>query len=79
MPNHTLSSIVQSWKGFSARQVNRLLKQTGERLWQRESYDHWIRDEEEQTRCCRYVVNNPVKAGLSATPDEWPWSSAAVK
>ena len=26
-------------------------------------------------RACRYVVLNPVRAGLCAHPDEWPWSS----
>jgi putative transposase len=24
---------------------------------------------------CAYVVMNPVRAGLCATPEEWPWSS----
>ena len=24
---------------------------------------------------CRYVVLNPVRAGLVASPDQWPWSS----
>ena len=24
---------------------------------------------------CRYVVLNPVRAGLCETPEEWPWSS----
>ena len=24
---------------------------------------------------CRYIVRNPVRAGMVAQPDEWPWSS----
>ena len=76
MPNHSLSGIVQSWKRFTAREANKWLNRTGETFWQPEPFDHWIRNEAEHTRCCRYVVNNPVKAGLCAAPEDWQWSSA---
>jgi len=76
MPNRTLSSIVQSWKRYTAREANKLLKRTGEAFWQPEAFDHWIRSDEEHVRCCRYVVNNPVKADLCAAPQDWRWSSA---
>ncbi|HEY5911016.1 MAG TPA: transposase [Verrucomicrobiae bacterium] len=76
MPNHTLSSIVQSWKRYTAREANVILSRTGQAFWQPESYDHWIRNDTEYERCCRYVVNNPVKAGFCATPADWRWSSA---
>ncbi len=26
----------------------------------------------------RYILHNPVKAGLCATPDAWPWSSHSL-
>jgi len=76
MPNHSLTAIVQSWKRFTAREGNKLLGRTGEAFWQPEAFDHWIRDDAEHARCCRYVVNNPVKAGFCAAPEDWPWSSA---
>jgi REP element-mobilizing transposase RayT len=76
MPIHTLSRIVQSWKRYTAREANKLLNRTGETFWQPEAFDHWIRDDEEHARCCRYVVNNPVKARLCARPEDWKWSSA---
>jgi REP element-mobilizing transposase RayT len=76
MPSHTLSSIVQSWKRFTARQANRVLNRSGQAFWQPESFDHWIRNDEEHGRCCRYVVYNPVKARLCAAPEDWKWSSA---
>jgi REP element-mobilizing transposase RayT len=75
MPNHTLSEIVQSLKRFTAREANKTLKRTGNTFWQPEPYDHWIRDDEEHARCCRYVVNNPVKARLCVSPEQWKWSS----
>ena len=76
MPNHSLSQIVQSLKRFTAREANKLLQRTGQTFWQPEPYDHWIRNDEEHARCCRYVVNNPVKARMCATAEDWRWSSA---
>jgi REP element-mobilizing transposase RayT len=76
MPNHTLSSIVQSWKRYTAREANLRLGRTGQAFWQPESFDRWIRNDTGYERCCRYVVNNPVKARFCATAEEWRWSSA---
>jgi REP element-mobilizing transposase RayT len=76
VPNHTLSGIAQSLKRYIAREANKVLGRTGETFWQPEPYDHWIRNDEEHARCCRYVINNPVKARLCAAPEDWPWSSA---
>jgi REP element-mobilizing transposase RayT len=76
MPNHTLSEILMSRKRHTARQANRLLGRTGEPFWQPESYDHWIRDDEEKSRIRRYIRHNPVSAGLCAAPEAWRWSSA---
>ena len=77
MPNQSLSAIVQSWKRFTAREANKRLGRTGERFWQPEAYDHWIRNDREHAQCCRYVINNPVKAGLAAATEDWQWSSAS--
>jgi len=76
MPNHTLSAIVQSWKRFTAREANKILNRTGQPFWQPEPYDHWIRNDEEHARCCRYTMWNPVKSRLCAVPEDWRWSSA---
>jgi len=76
MPNHTLSGITQSWKRFMAREANKLLNRTGQTFWQPESFDHWIRNDAEHARCCRYVLENPVKARLCAAREDWQWSSA---
>ncbi len=76
MPNFTLSMILRSRKRFTARQANLLLGRTGTTFWQRESYDHWIRDDAEKCRIRRYVRMNAVKAGLCHAPEDWQWSSA---
>ena len=78
MPNQTLSEILRSRKRYTARQANLLLGRTGESFWQHESYDHWIRNDDERARIRRYIRNNPVIAGLCRAPEEWRWSSAYV-
>jgi putative transposase len=62
-------------KGASAREANRLLGRTG-KSWQGESYDHWVRNDLEFERIVAYIHNNPVRAGLVARPEDYPWSSA---
>lgn len=76
MPNHLLSGILKSWKQYTARHGKRLLGLKTEEFWQREAYDHWIRNDEEKARIARYIRNNPVSAGLCARPEDWQWSSA---
>src|SRR5450759_1406790 len=68
--------LLQSLKGFTAREANRVLNRTGEPFWQAESYDHWVRDEPEYARIAAYIECNPVKAGLVGLSGEYPWSSA---
>jgi REP-associated tyrosine transposase len=78
MPNVLLSDILKTWKQYTARRARAILKLDSERFWQPESYDHWIRDDEERGRIARYIRNNPLKAGLCQQPQDWPWSSAHV-
>jgi REP element-mobilizing transposase RayT len=74
MPNHLhllvtpvtgaeLSSILHSWKRFTAREINKLLGREG-RLWQAESFNHIVRSEVQLERFRRYIAANPVKARL---------------
>ena len=70
---YSLSSIMHSFKRYTAWQANLTLGRQGQ-FWQHESYDHIVRDEAELNRIRRYVLNNPVRAGLVETWEEWPWS-----
>ncbi|WP_373653484.1 HsdR family type I site-specific deoxyribonuclease [Schlesneria sp. DSM 10557] len=72
-PGHTLAEITHSWKSFTSNEANRRLARTGE-FWQKESYDHLIRDEEDLEHAVTYVLNNPRAAGL----DAWKWVGAAA-
>jgi REP element-mobilizing transposase RayT len=77
MPNHVhavmrplkpttnpLETILQSRKLRTSREINSRLGQTGT-LWQEESFDRIIRDEEHLYRCLQYIGDNPTKGGLS--------------
>jgi REP element-mobilizing transposase RayT len=75
LPGWTLSDVLKSWKGYTAREANKLMARTGTTFWQAEAYDHLVRDDEDLHRCCYYTTMNPVNAGLCATPESWPWSS----
>lgn len=70
---NTLSAIMQSLKGYTARKANQILGRRGA-FWQHESYDHCVRDSDERRRIVTYVLNNPVKAGLVDEWEKWRWS-----
>jgi len=57
----TLGDIVRTFKSKSTIYVNRLLVRTGQRLWQRNYYEHIIRNEDELNRLREYIVNNPMQ------------------
>ncbi|TAG09883.1 MAG: methionine synthase [Verrucomicrobia bacterium] len=63
LEGHSLSSILQGMKSFSAKEANALLGRKGG-FWQKESYDHIVRDEEDYENQKSYVMTNPVVAGL---------------
>lgn len=84
MPNHVhvvlqpqqmLPEILRWFKATTAGRANRVLGRTGA-FWQREYFDHWIRDRRELLATITYVEENPACAGLVKQPDEWRWSSA---
>jgi putative transposase len=46
-----------------------------EHFWQKRYYDFNVRDHEQFVEKLRYIHRNPVKAGLCARPEDWPWSN----
>jgi putative transposase len=70
--NPGMSKIMHSLKGRSARECNLLLGRTGS-FWEHESFDRVIRAGR-FGKTIRYVLNNPVKAGLVGHWTEWPWN-----
>ncbi|PSB10008.1 transposase [filamentous cyanobacterium CCP2] len=68
----TLSSIMNSIKGYSAKQIPLVMKHIG-MVWQDERYDRIIRNEPEFQATWEYIRQNPVTAGLSSTPESYPF------
>ena len=76
-PLADMPRITKSLKGTTARRANVILGHSGQAFWQRESFDHWPRNDFERRRIIGYIEANPVTAGLVAKEQDWPWSSAS--
>ncbi len=74
-PTTSLSSMVHSWKSFTAKRANAFLKRSGQ-FWQHEYFDRVIRSANHFEYVVAYIHNNPVHAALSAEPTAWPFGSA---
>lgn len=67
---HLDSDIVRRLKSYTAKRINALLGRQGE-LWQPDYFDRFIRDPEDYFTVVRYILENPVKAGLARNPEQW--------
>ena len=66
-----LSSLACRIKAASALAINAHLGRTGP-VWQKGFHDRALRREEDLKAVARYVVHNPVRAGLVARIDDYP-------
>jgi putative transposase len=67
----TLAEIAKGIKGASARRINQRNNALGS-LWQDESLDRVVRDNEYESTIF-YIVENPVAAGLARVPRLYKW------
>lgn len=67
----SLSELMRRVKGRSARQINPLAGRNG-RLWQDGFHDHALRHEEDVLPVARYIVANPIRAGLVQRVGDYP-------
>jgi REP element-mobilizing transposase RayT len=58
---HGLPEIVRAFKSFSARRVNLLRHMPGMPVWQRNYYEHIIRDDAEWCKIHDYILTNPAR------------------
>ncbi len=58
---HGLPEIVRQFKTFSARRINRWRGTPGTPVWQRNYYEHIIRDEQSLNRIRQYILENPIR------------------
>jgi REP element-mobilizing transposase RayT len=61
--NHKLRGILQSWKGFTTREINKRLGRRGA-LWQEDYWDRLVRSYAHFEYYFGYIKENPARAGL---------------
>jgi putative transposase len=57
---YPLSEVVRAFKSFSARRINSLRKTQGIPVWQRNYYEHVIRDGNDLQAKRAYIMSNPL-------------------
>jgi putative transposase len=67
-----LPKFVQAWKQWTSKRITRELDVTGP-VWQEQFFDHVLRSSESYSQKWEYLRENPVRAGLVAAADDWPW------
>jgi REP element-mobilizing transposase RayT len=70
-----LSAVVNRIKSASARNANRVLDRKGA-LWSVAFHDHALRAEDDLPDTARYVVANPLRAGLVKSLGDYPFWNA---
>lgn len=72
----SLPRVIQRLKSRSAIAINRTTGKTGARLWQRGFHDRALRQDEDLIATARYIVANPLRAGLVDRIGDYPWWDA---
>jgi putative transposase len=69
---YSLAQIMHSIKSYTTNKIQKTLNKDG-RVWLDEAYDRIIRDDNDFYTKMNYIMNNPVKAGLVETPENYSW------
>jgi hypothetical protein len=72
MDAKALPRFIQAWKQWTSKRIGGELTFAAP-IWQEEFFDHVLRSSESYSQKWEYVRENPVRARLVATADEWPW------
>ena len=70
-PKIVLAQFLKAVKQMTSRK----LRGAREKFWQQRYYDSNVHGEQVRSEVIRYIHRNPVKRGLVARPEDWPWSS----
>ncbi len=69
---HPMSTFLAKWKEWTSKYAQQR-QQVVTPLWQPEFFDRLLRSAESYEEKWMYVVQNPVRAGLVATAEAWPY------
>jgi len=67
------SDLAEFMKSFKQRSSHAYRQMTGHTLWQKSYYDHIIRNEDDQRESFLYILQNPLRAGLVANIEDYPF------
>ena len=70
--DRSLAGSINTMKSHATRAINRLLRRQGS-LWQKGFYDRAIRRDEDLRAIARYIVANPLRAGIARTVAMYPF------
>ncbi|HEY3093458.1 MAG TPA: transposase [Vicinamibacterales bacterium] len=82
MPDHIHALIEGRHPAADFREFVRIFKQRssfewkrecGKPLWQRSYFEHVLRDDEDTIGVAKYILENPVRAGLVERPEDYPY------
>ena len=59
-PSQTIGAIIRGYKSSVTKQINMLREMSGVPVWQRNYYEHIIRDEKSYHKISEYIINNPI-------------------
>jgi REP element-mobilizing transposase RayT len=68
----SIGKILHSIKGYSSKQIPKVMTHIG-KLWQDGRHEDIIKNQEHFTRTWEYIKQNPVKAELSVTGEDYPF------
>jgi putative transposase len=60
----SLGAIIQNFKSVSTRKINKIRDNPGCPVWQRNYYEHVIRNEIDLANIRQYIADNPLKWDL---------------
>ncbi len=60
-PSRNIGAMVRGFKGAAGRRINEIRNTPGAPVWERNYYEHVIRDDADYNRIAEYVTNNPLR------------------
>jgi RecG-like helicase/REP element-mobilizing transposase RayT len=68
----SLTELMRSLKSFTAREINRADQKKGA-VWEKETFDRYVRSDSDLAEKFHYVLRNPWDAGVAKQNEDYPW------
>jgi RecG-like helicase/REP element-mobilizing transposase RayT len=68
----SIAELMQSIKSFTAHEINKVQRTRGP-VWEKETFDRYIRSDRDLAEKFHYILRNPWDAGVAAQNEDYPW------